>query len=112
MQLDIIIRANYSPFDCCDGFQVGEMTCGKLIVAREIRHFLHSCFLLSGRDMRRGHSKQYEDTRITVFRGSVVRRDTMLKAGRSRVRFPRRTLDFPIDIILLRALWPWDRLSL
>jgi hypothetical protein len=36
----------------------------------------------------------------------------MLKAGSSRVRFPIRSLDFWIDLILPAALWPWSRLSL
>jgi hypothetical protein len=36
----------------------------------------------------------------------------MLQAGRSRVRFPIRSLDFSIVLIFPAALWPWDRLSL
>jgi hypothetical protein len=36
----------------------------------------------------------------------------MLQAGRSRVRFPTRSMDFLIDLILPVALWPWGRLTL
>jgi hypothetical protein len=45
-------------------------------------------------------------------RGSVVGWGTMLQTGRSRVRFPVRSLDFLINIIPPAALWPWGRLSL
>jgi hypothetical protein len=36
----------------------------------------------------------------------------MLQTGRSPVRFPMRSLDFSIDLILPAALWPWSTQSL
>jgi hypothetical protein len=40
-------------------------------------------------------------------RGSVVGWGTVLQAGRSPVRFPMRSLDFSVDLILSAALCPW-----
>jgi hypothetical protein len=44
--------------------------------------------------------------------GSVVGWGTMLQAGRSRVRFPMRSFDFSVYLILSAAPRPWNRLSL
>jgi hypothetical protein len=44
---------------------------------------------------------------INISFGSVVGCGTMLQAGRSRVWFPVRSLDFSIYLILPAALWPW-----
>jgi hypothetical protein len=45
-------------------------------------------------------------------RGGAVGWGTALQTGRSRVRLPKVSLEFFIDIILPVALWPWGRLSL
>jgi hypothetical protein len=45
-------------------------------------------------------------------RGSVVCWGTMLQAGRSRIQFTIRSLDFSIDLILPATMWLWGRLSL
>jgi hypothetical protein len=36
----------------------------------------------------------------------------MLQAERSRVRFPIRSLDFLIDLLVPAAIWPWGRIFL
>jgi hypothetical protein len=36
----------------------------------------------------------------------------MLEAGRTRARFPMKSLDLLINLILPAALWTWSRLSL
>jgi hypothetical protein len=46
-----------------------------------------------------------------VARGGVVGWGTMLQAGRSRIRFRMKSLDFSIDLILQAALCPWSRPS-
>jgi hypothetical protein len=45
-------------------------------------------------------------------RDSVVGLGTTLPAGRSRVRFPARSFDFSVGLILPAVLWSWGRLSL
>jgi hypothetical protein len=44
--------------------------------------------------------------------GNVFDIGTMLQAGRSSVRFPKKSLDFSIGLIIPAALRPWGRLSL
>jgi hypothetical protein len=43
---------------------------------------------------------------------SAVGSGTKLEAGRQRVRFPMRSMDSSVDVILPAALCHWGRLSL
>jgi hypothetical protein len=55
---------------------------------------------------KRGNSKG-------LHRGLVIgRHNGSFTAGMSRVRFPMRTLDFSIYLILPATPWPWSRLCL
>jgi hypothetical protein len=45
-------------------------------------------------------------------RSSVVGWGTVLQAGRARVQFQMRSLDFSIDLISPAAIWRWGRLGL
>jgi hypothetical protein len=45
-------------------------------------------------------------------RGNVAGSGTVLQAGRSQVRFPKNSSDYPIHLMLTTALLPWSRLSL
>jgi hypothetical protein len=49
---------------------------------------------------------------VSGARNGIVRLDTLLQAGRSRVRFPMKSLDVSVDLNLPSALRPWGQLNL
>jgi hypothetical protein len=61
----------------------------------------------SGIESRPGHRPFGWDQR-----GRIGIWGSMSQAGRSRFRFPMRSLDFSFKLFLPTALWPWGRLSL
>jgi hypothetical protein len=58
------------------------------------------------------HQLSRNCSRIYLPNKGELQNGTMLQSGRSRVRFPMRSLDFSIDLTLTAALWLYGRLSL
>jgi hypothetical protein len=97
-------------------------TCSTLQMPYVEESKFKSLFKFSGCEVEyRSHDVRASTLKIsliqvpTVFvgaRAGVVDSGTMIQAGRSRVRFLMRSLDFSIDLILPAALRPWGRLSL
>jgi hypothetical protein len=78
-----------------------------------------SKFSAMSKHVRNKHFGYYWSINFISFRPAnsfvrcgIIEKFDKVQVGRSRVRFPIRLLDFPIDLILLATLWPRDRLSL
>jgi hypothetical protein len=67
--------------------------------------------VIEGLDIVQNDLKDAVSIPVGAYSGTVCW-GTVLQAGRSQVQFPMLSLGFPIDIILLAALWPWGLLSL
>jgi hypothetical protein len=63
-----------------------------------------SCYFIPLDNIRKLLKK---DTHTYIYMYNVYIKLTMLQAGMSWVRFPMRSLDFSIYLMLLAALWPW-----
>jgi hypothetical protein len=61
------------------------------------------------------HSKNVLITELCIglgARSDVIVWGIMLQVGKERVRFPMRSLDFSIDLMLPEISWSWCRLYL
>jgi hypothetical protein len=91
------------------------------------RHLLYKLLLSSPtcyRTIRRGRCLTSSPTsrtrkysvvnclRYMIYYTSHIQTNAMLQAGRSRIRFPMRSLGISIDLILPAALWPCGPLGL
>jgi hypothetical protein len=92
----------------------GQRRCPKHVEFYDRINLVYQCvwLVINKKFITKQHGNMNEKYKNTAILDKATCLFTALQAGRSRFRFPMFSLEFPIDVILQAALWPWGRINL